>query len=314
MNGVGRNGTVYSLDGTSASGNSGGNDPGVYQGSNLVDIMSVEGIDEANTVKGVIPAEYANVIGGQVNLISRSGTNSWHGSLFENDQNSVFNARFQRAATKPHLTLNQFGGSLGGPIMKNKIFIFGDYEGYRDSEAQFVQGNVPTPAVRNQLLIANPAYQYALQAFPLPNAPFAAGATVGSYSGLSALVRNDNHYDAKGDILLSENARLSISYSHGVPYQQTPRYYVNDPQIYSNTLDRGNVSYITGGGQWTSETRFGYNRTIQDRLDQFFNLIDPNNPNEATPYGRRLPDLQTNLGWSGPPAGDKPFRWSLLAD
>ncbi|MFL6451969.1 MAG: TonB-dependent receptor plug domain-containing protein [Bryobacteraceae bacterium] len=302
MNGVGRNGTVYSLDGTSASGNSGGNDPGVYQGSNLVDVMSVEGIDEVNSVKGVIPAEYANVIGGQVNLISRSGTNSWHGSLFENHQNSVLNARFQRAATKPHLTLNQFGGSLGGPIIKNKIFIFGDYEGYRDSEAQFVQGNVPTPSVRNQLLAAVPAYQYALQAFPLPNAPFAAGATVGSYSGLSSLIRNDNHYDAKGDILLTQNARLSISYSHGVPYQQTPRYYVNDPQIYANTLDRGNISYITGGAQWTSETRFGYNRTLQDRLDQFFNLIDPNNTNEAIPYGRRLPDLQTNLGWSGPPA------------
>ena len=302
MNGVGRNGTVYSLDGTSASGNSGGNDPGVYQGSNLVDVMSVEGIDEVNSVKGVIPAEYANVIGGQVNLISRSGTNSWHGSLFENNQNSALNARFQRAATKPHLTLNQFGGSLGGPIRKNKIFLFGDYEGYRDSEAQFVQGNVPTPSVRNQLLTAVPAYQLALQAFPLPNAPFAAGATVGSYSGLASLIRNDNHFDAKGDVLLTDNGRLSISYSHGVPYQQTPRYYVNDPQTYSNTLDRGNLSYITGGGQWTSETRFGYNRTIQDRLDQFFNLIDPNNPNEATPYGRRLPDLQTNLGWSGPPA------------
>ena len=97
--------------------------PGVYQGANLVDVMSVEGIDEVNSVKGVIPAEYANVIGGQVNLISRSGTNSWHGSLFENNQNSALNARFQRAATKPHLTLNQFGGSLGGPIEKQDLHL-----------------------------------------------------------------------------------------------------------------------------------------------------------------------------------------------
>ena len=302
MNGVGRNGTVYSLDGTSASGNSGGNDPGVYQGANLVDVMSVEGIDEANTVKGVIPAEYANVIGGQVNLISRSGTNAWHGSLFENHQDSALNARFQRTAVKPHLTLNQFGGSLGGPIRKNKIFIFGDYEGYRDSEAQFVQGNVPTPAIRSQLLAAVPAYQYALQAFPFPNAPFTPGATVGSYSGTDSLIRNDNHFDAKGDVLLTDSSRLTVSYSHGSPYQQTPRYYVNNPQIYDNTLDRGNLSYITGGSQWSSETRFGYNRTIQDRLDRFFTLVDPNQSNEATPFGRRLPDLQTNLGWSGPPA------------
>ena len=143
MNGVGRNGTAYSLDGTNASGNSGGNDPGVYQGANLVDVMSVEGIDEVSAVKGVIPAEYENAIGGQINLVSKSGTNNWHGSLFENHQNSALNARFQRASQKPHLTLNQFGGSVGGPIKKNKIFVFGDYEGYRDSESSFVEGNVP---------------------------------------------------------------------------------------------------------------------------------------------------------------------------
>jgi hypothetical protein len=302
MNGVGRNGTVYSLDGTNASGNSGGNDPGVYQGANLVDVMSVEGIDEVNTVKGVIPAEYENAIGGQVNLISKSGTNEWHGSVFENHQNSALNARFQRVSQKPHLTLNQFGDSLGGPIKKNKIFVFGDYEGYRDSESNFVNGNVPTVAIRDQLTAAVPSYQLALQAFPLPNSPVAPGATVANYSAVAPLIRRDNHFDVKGDIMITDTSRLSVSYNHGAPYQQTPRYYVNDPQIYSNALDRGNISYITGGGQWTSETRFGYNRTIQDRVDQFFNLIDPNNPNEATPYGRRLPDLQTNLGWSGPPA------------
>jgi hypothetical protein len=301
MNGVGRNGTAYSLDGTNASGNSGGNDPGVYQGANLVDVMSVEGIDEVSAVKGVIPAEYENAIGGQVNLVSKSGTNNWHGSLFENHQDSALNARFQRVANKPHLTLNQFGGSVGGPVKKNKIFVFGDYEGYRDSESSFVEGNVPTAAVRAQLINAVPAYQLALKAFPLPNQPAAPGATVGDFSAVKPLVRRDNHFDVRGDVLLTDNSRLSISYNRGAPYQLTPRYYVDDPQIYVNALDRGNISYITGAGQWTSETRFGFNRTIQDRFDQFFNdNIDPNHPEETTVYGRRVPDLQTSLGWSGP--------------
>src|SRR5262245_23274883 len=78
MNGVGTNGTQWSLDGTNASGNSGANSPGAYQAPNLVDIMSVEGIQEVTAVKGVIPAEYENAIGGQVKLISKSGTNQWH--------------------------------------------------------------------------------------------------------------------------------------------------------------------------------------------------------------------------------------------
>lgn len=168
LNGVGRNGTVYSLDGTNASGNSGSNNPGVYQGGNLVDVMSVEGIQEVSVVKGVIPAEYENALGGQVNLVSKGGTNEWHGSVFENHQNSALNARFQRVATKPRRTFNQFGGAIGGPIVKDKIFVFADYEGYRRSESVFVQGNVPTPAVREQLLRAVPDYELALQSVPLP--------------------------------------------------------------------------------------------------------------------------------------------------
>ena len=118
MNGVGRNGTVYSLDGTNASGNSGSNNPGTYQGGNLVDMMSADGIQEVSAVKGVIPAEYEDAIGGQVNLVSKSGTNAWHGSVFENHQNSAVNARLQTVPAKPHLTFNQFGGSLGGADQK----------------------------------------------------------------------------------------------------------------------------------------------------------------------------------------------------
>ena len=300
MNGVGRNGTIYSLDGTNASGNSGSNNPGTYQGGNLVDIMSADGIQEVSAVKGVIPAEYEDAIGGQVNLVSKSGGNTWHGSLFENHQNSKLNARLQTVAVKPHLTFNQFGGSVGGALKKNRIFVFGDYEGYRFSSASFVQGNVPTESLRQQLISAVPDYQLALQAFPLPNQPTAAGATVGTYAATSREVRRDNHYDARGDVVLTSNSRLSISYNRGVPYRLIPRYYVDDPRTYVNSLDRGAVSYLTGGGNWTSETRFGYNRTLQDRLDRFFTKIDPKQQTEGIAFGRRLPDLQTSLGWSGP--------------
>ncbi len=299
LNGIGRNGTAYSLDGTNASGNTGSNNPGVYQGGNLIDVMSVEGIADVSIVKGAIPAEYSNALGGQVNLVSKSGTNSWHGSAFANNQTSALAARYQRSATKPRLVFNQFGGSLGGPIKRNKIFVFGVYEGYRYSQSSFVQGNVPTQAVRDQLLKAVPQYQLALQALPLPNQPTEPGALVGLYAATSAARRRDNHIDVKGDILLTDTSRLSVTYNHGEPYRTIARYYVDDPRIYFNSLNRAVVSYTVSGTTWTSETRVGYNRTIQDRLDKFFDLIDPEQ-DEQMLYGRRLPVLSTGLGWGGP--------------
>jgi outer membrane receptor protein involved in Fe transport len=300
LNGIGRNGTMYTVDGTNASGNSGSNNPGTYQGGNLIDLISVEGVEAVSVVKGVIPAEYANALGGQVNVVTRSGSNRWRGSLFENNQVSALNARFQRVAQKPRLTFNQFGGSLGGPIRKNRIFVFGDYEGYRQSQSSFVQGNVPTAAIRQQLTQAVPDYQLALQALPLPNQPVAAGATVGSFAATKRALRRDNHYDAKGDIVLSTNSRLSVSYSKGSPYRTIPNSAIDNSRIYSNSIHRGNVSYIVSGSDWTSESRYGYNRTIQDRIDEFFNQIDPKQPTEGIAYGRRLPRLSTTLGWSGP--------------
>ncbi|HYZ87615.1 MAG TPA: TonB-dependent receptor [Bryobacteraceae bacterium] len=300
LNGIGRNGTMYTVDGTNASGNSGSNNPGTYQGGNLIDLISVEGVEAVSVVKGVIPAEYANALGGQVNVVSRSGSNAWHGSLFENHQSSALNARFQRVAQKPRLTFNQFGGSLGGPILRNRIFVFGDYEGYRQSQSSFVQGNVPTAEIREQLLRAVPDYELALKAFPLPNQPVSPGATVGAFATTKRALRTDNHYDAKGDVVLTANSRLSLSYSYGSPYRTIPNSNIDNARIYVNSMHRGNVSYILTGTDWTSETRFGYNRTIQDRIDEFFNLIDPKQPNEEIAFGRRLPRLSTTLGWSGP--------------
>jgi outer membrane receptor for Fe3+-dicitrate len=97
--------------------------------------MSIEAIQEVHTVKGVLPAEFGDTLGGHVNLVTRSGTNSWHGSLFENYEGAALSARFQTLRTKPGLVFNQFGGSFGGPIKRDKIFIFGAYEGYRERAA-----------------------------------------------------------------------------------------------------------------------------------------------------------------------------------
>jgi outer membrane receptor protein involved in Fe transport len=300
MNGVGIQGTRYNLDGTNASGNIEGSSTSQWGAPNLIDIMSLDGIQEVSAVKGIVPAEYADAVGGQVNIVSKSGTNQWHGSLFENNQVSALNARFQRSKTKPRLTYNQFGGSIGGPILKDKIFIFGDYEGYRKSQSQFVEGNVPTQATRDMLLNAVPAYNIALSQYPLPNGPVV-GPYVADYSTTKRSLQSDNHIDLKGDINVNNTSRLSLSFTHGSPYLLSPRIFVSDDRISTNPLYHGAANFITGGNEWTSETRFGYNKPEQSRLDGYFAILDPTNSDESTfPYGRRVPNLNTTLGFSGP--------------
>jgi len=197
MNGFGRNGTAYSVDGTNASGNAEQRSASTYGASDYIDIMSIEGISEVQTVKGVVPAEYGDALGGHVNIITKSGTNQWHGSLFENFQSNTLNARNQLLSNKPGLTFNEFGGSIGGPIRKNRIFIFGDYEGYREAAFAVVQGTVPSLQTRNALLAAVPSYKLTLDIEPLPNQPTAANATTGTYLAARTGRHTDDHVDLK---------------------------------------------------------------------------------------------------------------------
>jgi len=93
---------------------------------------SLENVQEFRVDSNSYPAEYGTGTGGQVNVVTKSGGNQYHGSVFEYLRNDALDARnwFDRA-TKSPLKLNQFGASLGGPIVKDRFFFFGSYEGYR---------------------------------------------------------------------------------------------------------------------------------------------------------------------------------------
>ncbi len=102
------------------------------QGSQFRLQTSIENIQEFRVDSSNYPAEYGTGTGGQINVIGKSGSNSFRGSLFYYLRNDVFDARnFFDGADQSPLRLNQFGGSLGGPIIKDKLFFFGSYEGLR---------------------------------------------------------------------------------------------------------------------------------------------------------------------------------------
>ena len=97
---------------------------------------SLENVQEFRADSNNFPAEYGTGTGGQISVVTKSGTNAFHGSLFEYFRNEALDASnfFDNSVAgvpKSLLRLNQFGGSLGGPIIKNKLFFFGSYEGYR---------------------------------------------------------------------------------------------------------------------------------------------------------------------------------------
>jgi hypothetical protein len=116
----------------------------------------LESISEVQVIKGVIPAEYGQALSGNVNVITNSGTNEYHGSVFYNYQGAGMGARHQMTTSKPNFVWNQFGGSMGGPILRDRLFIFAAFEGYRESSFSFLTGDVPTQLLRQRILAALP--------------------------------------------------------------------------------------------------------------------------------------------------------------
>src|SRR5207245_7795555 len=102
-----------------------------YNQPNIINTSNEDAISEVSVVKGIVPASVGGTVSGNVNLITKSGSNQFHGSLYEMNDVAAYNARNQFLTKKPGSTLNQYGGSLGGPILKDKLFLFGCYEGVR---------------------------------------------------------------------------------------------------------------------------------------------------------------------------------------
>ncbi|MDQ1473238.1 MAG: hypothetical protein QOJ99_4718 [Bryobacterales bacterium] len=183
-----------------------------------------DAIQEFNLLSSNFSAEYGNAAGGVVNVVTRSGTNQIHGSAFEFLRNGALNARQFFAPAQDALKRNQYGGSLGGPAIKDKLFYFGTYQGTQVSNVQSGQVQfVPTQAQRNgdfssvsrQLVDPlsgqsfadnqipssrlSPVAQYFLGQIPLPNGP--AGQL--TFPG-APISQSENQFMTKADYVLNK--------------------------------------------------------------------------------------------------------------
>src|SRR5271170_2046703 len=108
-------------------------------------IPNLDSIAEFRILTNNFDAEYGEFSGGQINVVTKSGTNEFHGNAFEFARNTDLDARNYFSPTRGAFDQNQFGGTLGGPIRKNKIFFFGDYQGTRSTQGVDT-GQIPVPS------------------------------------------------------------------------------------------------------------------------------------------------------------------------
>ena len=303
MNGVAGAGTGITVDGTEANSSPLERSLGHYGGNNQISVMSLDAVAEIQIVKGVLPAEYGGVAGGQINVISRSGTNAFHGSSFFNLQNEKWNARdFFSTSAKPTGTFDQFGGTLGGPVLRNRVFFFAAYEGYREEVGRNLSLVVPTQSLRNEVLgaLPFPETKMVLDIVPLPTEPVltSAGvvdADIGRWRGVRTQRRTENHVVAKADVAVFNGANLAVTYTRMRPFHLEPRAFLNNAndRLFPNEQDRIAAQLVMARGSWVSESRVGWNATALLRSDAFMNTLGPNQPAEILAYGRRVGRLST---------------------
>jgi hypothetical protein len=130
-------------------------------------VVSTDSIAEFRVNSSLYSAESGSGGGAQINLVSKGGTNEFHGGLFEFVRNEIFDARNPFDTSKQPFRLNQFGANLGGPIIKNRTFFYANYEGLRQRLSQTMRADVPSAAFKARA--TNPGIQPILAAYPIGN-------------------------------------------------------------------------------------------------------------------------------------------------
>ena len=318
LNGLPTAGFNLTVDGTNAAA-----DPevpifGFYQSPNIINTVASDAIQEVSIVKGIPPATVGGVMSGSVNILTRSGSNAFHGDLFERNETNALDARNYFATTTPRLTFNEFGGSLGGPILHDKLFFFGAYEGARLSQFAVISGSVPTTYLR---AVAPSLYTNELNRLPTLPQPVGDAAdcyvttnpvvdsschTNATYQGVGATRRFDSSGVVRIDDNLSPRSEWYVRYTRNRPYQNLPTLNATNPQVTTAHGDVYNAGFLHQFGNLSSNTRLGYNRLRLNRGQLGFY-----NDNEGLNYGFNTGNSEVFTKEGGVETVDQEFAVTL---
>lgn len=256
-------GNNYRVDGISINDYSNGA-PGGVIGANL----GVDAIQEFSVISSNATADVGKTSGGVINAVTRAGTNAWHGSAYEFLRNSALDARneFDLPGKIAPFRRNQFGASIGGPIKKDRTFIFGDYEGLRQFQSTNVSSTVLSPNARNGQLVAgsvavSPKVAPYLALYPLPNSTISGD--TGNFLFSDPTTTHENYFTVRGDHQFSSADSLSTTYFYDRGDLQAPDPF--DVRVAAN-LDRRQAVAIGESHIFSptflNKVRLGFSRNV----------------------------------------------------
>jgi carboxypeptidase family protein/TonB-dependent receptor-like protein len=256
-------GNNYRLDGISINDYSNGG-----PGSVLGVLLGVEAIQEFSVVTNSAPASYGRTSGGVINSITRSGTNELHGSAYEFLRNSALDARnfFDTTSSPPPFRRNQFGADGGGPIIKSKLFVFGDYEGIRQLLSTTTVDIVPSAAARNGNLTSgtvsvDPSVEPYLALYPLPNGPVEGD--TGNFTLPTPQNTNEDFFTSRSDFTIGKVDSLFGTYMFDNGKTEGPDSFNNN---IIGTLSRRQAAVLEEthlfGAHMANTARLGFSRVV----------------------------------------------------
>ena len=305
------------------------NNVGNVAGSAAGTMAGVETVREFRVITNAYDAEYGRHTGAVISAVTKSGTNDFHGSVFEFLRNDNLDApRWEDNAfaegVKPEFRRNQFGGSIGGPIVQDRTFFFGSFEGLRQGRGNTQVYNVPGIEARKGNLNGAPVPNLSsvtmpyVQAYPLPNVIQSNGTLDrsdgrGQFSKPINQVIDEDFYTVRVDNQISDSDSFFGRFNMDDAEQATPGMTTN--QVLSNasrfaTLEETHIFSPTLLGR----THFSYNRTRLDSQDVL--LDDFSYPDDFVSFdGGETPGriTVTNLtGWGGGSTNPKHYVQNLF--
>jgi len=240
--------------------------PGSVLGTNL----GVDAIQEFSVLTSTYSAEYGRTSGGVINAVTRSGANEFHGSTYYFHRNSVLDARnfFDRASDPPPFRRHQFGAAAGGPLVRDRTFWFGDYEGLREFLSVTVISTTLSDRARlGQLstgtVEVDPAVKPFLGLYPRPNGRLLGAGDVGEFVFTSGRISRQDYATGRLDHRFSERDTVSGAYFLDDAHIDAPDEFNNKAVSMASRRQGLALEWAHTFTPWLLMTsRFGFSRTM----------------------------------------------------